>query len=192
MAKRNDLIDKLIQTAANQGHLESMSLSRALIAAVRNKHTTNVTELWLNTNIDEALEVAKTENDGGLMYNDLRLLRAVMNSDTTEVKLSYAEMKMITWTPISVRLQIEIAEHFEHIDKSVKEELLLGIVVQQHHVDWSGLHLKTLEGSIFEKIFDVKKLHLNRNYLQEVPPLRCCQMVCYVHSVAMQYLHGKI
>ena len=178
MAEHNCLIDKLIQTAAENGQLESMSLSRALIAAVRNKHTTNVKELWLNTNIDEALKVAKTENDDGLVYNELRLLRAVMKSDSNEVKLLYAELKTITWPQTSVRMPIEIAEHCTNIDKSVKEELLLGTIAKQSHIDWSGLRLTALNGSIFAKTSNVKKLYLNRNELIEVPSLQCCQMVC--------------
>ena len=178
MVKHNDLIDKLIQTAAENGQLESMSLSRALIAAVRNKHITNVKELWLNINIDEALEIAKTENDDGLVYNELRLLRAVMNSDSNEVKLLYAELKTITWPKTSVRMPIEIAEHCTNIDKSVKEELLLGTISKQSHVDWSGLRLTALNGSICVKISDVKKLYLNRNDLKKVPSLQCCLMVC--------------
>ena len=177
MVKHNDLIDKLIQTAADNGQLESMSLSRVLIAAVRNKHTTNVKELWLNINIDEALQVAKTENDDGLVYNELRLLRAVMKSDSYEIKLLYAELKT-TWPQTSVRMPIEIAEHCTNIDKSVKEELLLGTISKQSHIDWSGLRLTALNGSIFAKTSNVKKLYLNRNDLKEVPSLQCCQMVC--------------
>ena len=176
MAEHNCLIDKLIQTAAENGQLESMSLSRALIAAVRNKHTTNVRELWLNINIDEALQVAKTENDDGSVYNELRLLRAVMESDSNKVKSLYAELKTITWPKISIRMPIEISEHC--IDKSVREELLLGTIVKESHVDWSGLHLTALDGSIFAKTSNVKKLYLNRNDLKEVPSLQYCQMVC--------------
>ena len=173
-AECKGLVEKLIQTATNLEQFELVSLSRALVAAVKNKHTTNVKELWFNTNIDEALEIALNENDGHLVYNELRLLRAVMNGDSGQVKSVYAEIKQ---SQISPQMAIAIADSCHHLDESVKDQLLLGTIVKPGHVDWSGLHLTNLKSRVFEDVPAMTRLHLNKNGLKTIPLLECCQMV---------------
>lgn len=172
--------------------LEPDCIYRAFLAATRRDSHINLIELFASghAHLDECLKIAIEEKKPNsraillLVYAALRNKVSIVRTLYEKVNGDHEQgfppeligedladvQKAIVEKKISTVVAIKFAS--AQNSSAALEELLMNTKVNQEKrfINWSNLELKAVDPSVFRKIDWVRKLRLESNMLQEIPP----------------------